>query len=55
MPTQDKHSRTEAPTPKKREQEREKGNVARSMDVNSVVVLITGILVIKYMGKDLLN
>ena len=55
MPTQDKHSRTEAPTPKKREQEREKGNVSRSMDVNSVVVLIAGILVIKYMGKDLLN
>ena len=55
MPGQDKHSRTEAPTPNKRKKEREKGNVSRSMDVNSVVVLITGILVIKYMGKDLLN
>jgi flagellar biosynthetic protein FlhB len=55
MPGQDKHSRTEAPTPKKRKKEREKGNVARSMDVNSVVVLLAGILVIKFMGKDLLN
>ncbi len=55
MPTQDKHSKTEAPTPKKRKKEREKGNVARSMDVNSVVVLIAGILVIKFMGDDLLR
>ena len=55
MPGQDKHSRTEAPTPKKREKEREKGNVARSMDVNSVIVLIAGILVIKFMGKNLLS
>ena len=55
MPSQDKHSRTEAPTPKKRKKEREKGNVARSMDVNSVVVLIAGILVIKFMGKKLLS
>ena len=55
MPSQDKHSRTEAATPKKREKEREKGNVARSMDVNSVIVLIAGILVIKFMGKNLLS
>ena len=55
MPDQDKHSRTEAPTPKKRKKEREKGNVARSMDVNSVVVLIAGILVIKFMGENLLS
>ena len=55
MPSQDKHSRTEAPTPKKRQKEREKGNVARSMDVNSVVVLLAGILVIKFMGENLLS
>ena len=55
MPDQDKHSRTEAPTPNKRKKEREKGNVSRSMDVNSVVVLIAGILVIRFMGKNLLS
>ena len=55
MPGQDKHSRTEAPTPNKRKKEREKGNVSRSMDVNSVVVLIAGILVIRFMGKNLLS
>jgi len=55
MAMQDKHSRTEAPTPKKREKEREKGNVAKSMDLNSVAVLIGGIIVLKFMGGNLLN
>ena len=55
MPSQDKHSRTEAPTPKKRRKEREKGNVARSVDVNSVAVLIGGILALKYMGQNVMD
>jgi len=55
MPGQDKHSKTEAPTPKKRRKEREKGNVAKSMDLNSVAVLLGGILVLKFMGNELFS
>ncbi len=39
--------RTEKPTPRRREEAREKGNVAKSAELNSVVVLFTGILSLK--------
>ena len=39
--------RTEQPTPRRREEAREKGNVAKSAELNSVVVLFTGIISLK--------
>ena len=36
-PAQDK---TEEPTPRRREKAKEEGNVARSMDLNSVAVML---------------
>ncbi len=39
--------KTEKPTPRRRQEAREKGNVAKSTEINSVVVLFTGILSLK--------
>lgn len=45
QPAQDK---TEQPTPKRREDAKDKGNVAKSRELNSVAVLIGGMLAIKF-------
>ena len=42
--------KTEAPSDKKRQDAREKGDVAKSTEINSVVVLLAGILLLKWMG-----
>ncbi len=51
--------RTEQPTPRRREEARQKGNVAKSSELNSVVVLFTGILSLKLtmasLGNSLAN
>jgi len=44
MPLEDK---TEAPTPRKRQEAREEGQVARSAELNSALVLVTGLYLIK--------
>ncbi len=55
MPEQAGQDKTEKATPRRREEAREEGNVARSMDVNSVVVLLMGILTIKFIGDNMLS
>ncbi|MFW5960480.1 MAG: EscU/YscU/HrcU family type III secretion system export apparatus switch protein, partial [Chitinivibrionales bacterium] len=45
--------KTEDPTPKKRRESREKGNVAKSTEVNSVLVLFTGTLMLFLLGSFL--
>lgn len=45
MPLEDK---TEAPTPRKRQEAREEGQVARSNELNSALVLVIGLFLIKY-------
>ncbi len=40
--------RTEAPTEKRRSEARQKGNVAKSAEINSTLVLLTGILMLKW-------
>jgi|WetSurMetagenome_2_1015567.scaffolds.fasta_scaffold240934_1 flagellar biosynthesis protein FlhB len=40
--------RTEAPTEKRRSEARQKGNVAKSAEINSTFVLLTGILMLKW-------
>jgi flagellar biosynthetic protein FlhB len=44
MPLEDK---TEAPTPRKREEAREEGQVCKSADLNSALVLVVGLYLIK--------
>ncbi len=44
MPESDGQDRTEKATPKRREEEKEKGNVAKSQDLSSVAVLIAGLV-----------
>ncbi len=47
--------KTESPTAKRREEAREKGNVARSADLNSVAVLFAGILGLSMGGAGMLQ
>ncbi len=47
--------KTEAPTPKKREDARKKGTVARSQDVNGAVVLLAGLGVLAATGPMVLD
>lgn len=43
--------RTEPATPKKRHDARAKGNVARSLDLNSAAVLVFGLLILSFAGS----
>lgn len=47
MPEESFEERTESPTPKRRREAREKGTVAKSTEVNSVLVLLIGVLLIR--------
>ncbi|MFQ3548297.1 MAG: flagellar biosynthesis protein FlhB [Armatimonadota bacterium] len=47
MPLED---RTEAPTPRKRQEARQEGQVAKSMELNSALVLLGGLLIVKFNG-----
>ncbi len=42
--------RTEKPTPKRRAEAREKGQIARSRDLNASLVLLTGLLILAWWG-----
>jgi len=52
MPLQE---RTEPATPRKREESRKKGQVARSMEINSALVFLTALLVIRFWGPRMLD
>ena len=51
--------RTEEATPRRRQKEREKGNVAKSRDMDAALVMVSGIALLavftKYMGETILN
>jgi flagellar biosynthetic protein FlhB len=47
------HDRTEEPTPKRRSEAREKGQVARSRDLSASLVLITGMGVLAFWGSSM--
>jgi flagellar biosynthetic protein FlhB len=47
--------KTEKATPRRREDARRRGQVARSQDVNGAVVLIAGLLVLSLMGPKMLD
>ena len=44
--------KTEAPTPRRREEARERGQVARSADLTAAVLLLGGLLLLRWTGAD---
>ncbi|MBI4578810.1 MAG: flagellar biosynthesis protein FlhB, partial [Planctomycetes bacterium] len=46
--------RTEAPTPRRREEARARGQVARSTDLSAAVILLGGLVILHWSGQDLL-
>jgi flagellar biosynthetic protein FlhB len=50
MPEDGFEDRTEAPTDKRRSEARNKGNVAKSTEITSALVLLTGLLLLKLFG-----
>jgi flagellar biosynthesis protein FlhB len=46
--------KTEAPTPRRRQEAREQGNIARSHDLTSSALLIGGLLLMKWFGPGLI-
>lgn len=47
--------RTEPATPRRREEARERGQVARSADLSSAVILLAAVLALKFLGKPLIG
>ncbi len=52
---QSAQDKTEQATPKRQEDAKEKGNVAKSQDLNSVVLLFAGIFGISYTGNEIIG
>jgi flagellar biosynthetic protein FlhB len=51
----DAGDRTEQPTPRRREEAREEGQVARSTDLTAAVSLMAGILLLKFFGSSMMT
>jgi flagellar biosynthesis protein FlhB len=48
-------SKTEQATPKRKQEARERGQIARSVELNSAIILLTALITIRYAGPYLLN
>jgi flagellar biosynthetic protein FlhB len=55
MPEEPFQDRTEPATPRKREEARQRGQVARSVDLNSAVILLAGLITLHFLGSTLYN
>ena len=55
MPDESFQEKTEQATPRKRREAREEGNVAKSMEVNSAIVLLVGIVGLKFLAGRYLD
>lgn len=53
MPPDSAQDRTEAPTPRRREEARERGQVARSADLSAAVILLGGLLLMHWWGEGI--
>jgi flagellar biosynthetic protein FlhB len=51
----DREGKTEKPTPRRIQKAREEGNVPKSQEINSVAVLLGGILILYFFGEYLLK
>ncbi len=54
MAEEDYGDRTEDPTPRRREEAREEGRVARSADLTAAVSLLAAVLLLRFLGPDML-
>src|ERR1700729_754433 len=52
---EDMGDKTEAPTPRRRQEAREQGNVARSPDLTAALLLIGALMLLKYFGGALVG
>src|SRR5689334_1282609 len=52
---EDAGDKTEAPTPKRRQEAREQGNIARSPDLSAAVLLITAMVLLNSFGGALVT
>lgn len=50
---EDRHERTEAASPRRRHEAREKGQVAKSREIASVAVLMAGLIVFYFFGREM--
>jgi len=50
MPGDDQGEKTEAPTARRRQEARERGQVARSMDLSSAVILLAALVALNFLG-----
>ncbi len=55
MPEVDGQEKTEKATPKKLEESRERGEVARSMEINSLVIFTTGLMLLYFIQNFISN
>lgn len=55
MPEERFGEKTEPATPRRRQEARERGHVARSQDLSSVAVLLAAILAMKWFGQDMIT
>lgn len=51
----DTGDKTEAPTPRRLQEAREKGQVARSMDLSAAIGLLAGMLLLNWYGSTILQ
>ena len=49
------NEKTEEATPKRREKEREKGNIPKSQDLSSICVLISGFVLLYVFGNSIVS
>lgn len=55
MPQDEAGDKTEQPTPRRREEAREEGQIARSTDLTAAVSLLAGILLLKFLGPRMME
>ncbi|HOX05732.1 MAG TPA: flagellar biosynthesis protein FlhB [Planctomycetota bacterium] len=55
MPDQEREARTEEATPRRREEAREKGQVPRSNDLSSALMLLAGLVFIRFYGPVMVD
>jgi len=55
MAQDDAGDKTEQPTPRRREEAREEGQVARSMDLTAAISLLAGLVLLKFFGPAMLE
>lgn len=55
MPQEDAGDKTEQPTPRRRAEAREEGQVARSQDLTAAISLIGGLVMLKFLGPGMLE